>query len=507
MTGRERKIQALSLLKSEPAETGKTLRTARSLGFAPLERLLQKKAGMTGQCLVVSGLACALFCSQQAIGDNWSGSIRSKVQTDNRYRQNGDYTGEVWGQFAYVNPKYDFNARISTIHRVSTDIFRNRQDVYQAFLEKKLSDLPVTIRGGRFERSDSLGFYLLDGASANIALALENSPVTLDVYAGRPTRIDHVQSLDGTFVGGIESLFKFSPHLSVANHHAQLDHFDLRFGVQVMQRDEDREVELAPPADQEIVGDQFDAIEGETVVNTVRQSVRTYRLSSTAHIDGHLLSQDKPFELFLQGSYAADKNRLENVLVEGWWDPIKRLRLRNYYEAYRPRQPFVTFRDRFYSAYALGEQQVWRGSAQYSQNDKLRYTAGLQFASRDSGYNGEGFNAGISYQWRPAIQVRGEFDHLSLDTGERADSLYFSLSHALDAKTRYGVNLAWRLEDKLLYGQNQARGVENEWQYMIDHSLILGFSGSYINNSSLASEYLAAMQLTYYFDRFQPKAP
>lgn len=448
--------------------------------------------------LVVAGLGWGAL----AWADNWSGSLRSKIQTDNRYDKDGDYTGEVWGQFAYQNPEQQLTGRISTISRFSTDIYREKQDVYQAYLEKNLTSLPMTLRGGRFERSDSLGLYLLDGASVNYQF--NELPLSIDVYGGRPVRIDHVRSLEGSLVTGAEGLFKLKPQWSFANRQAQVDSLDVRLGMQMVQRDETQVLDSFMQ-DQEISGDNFDAIEGGTVTSTKTQT--TFRMNGTARLAGHLLAVDKPMELSLQGSYAADKDRLENVLIDGWWDPLKHLRLRSYFEAYRPRQPFVTFRDRFYSAYALGEQRVWRGSAEYVQTEKLRYSLGLQFASRDQGYSGSGFNAGVSYQWRPALTLRGEIDYLELDSGEHANSLYLSAVHALNAKTRYGINLAWRLEDKILYGENQARGIENELQYMLDNSLILGFKGSFINNTALSNEYLAAMQLTYYFDRFQAKKP
>lgn len=451
--------------------------------------------------LLFAGLLLAGSWSVYA--DNWNGSIRTKLQTDNRYDKDGDYTGEIWGQFAYQNPEHQLTGRISTISRFSTDIYRDRIEVYQAYLEKSLTGLPLTIRGGRFERSDSLGLYLLDGASANYRFA--EMPFSVDVYAGRPTRVDHVRSVDGSLVAGAEGLLKLTPNWGTADHQSQINVFDWRMGMQMVQRDQSEQLLRSVEDDPEIGdGDEFDVDESAGSRNLIRTS---YRLNSTARIAGHLLAPDKPMEVSLQGSYSADKNRMENVFIDGWWDPWRRVRIRNYFEAYRPKQPFVTFRDRFYSAYALGEQRIWRGSVQYVQTDRLRYSLGAQYANRDGGYSGNGFNAGFSYQWRPELKFSGEYDFLRLDNGEMANSVYLSMTHALNAKTRYGINLAWRQEDKLLYGSNQARGIENEWQYMLDSSLVLAFKGSYIDNTAIDNEYLGAMQLTYYFDRFQARQP
>lgn len=125
------------------------------------------------------------------------------------------------------------------------------------------------------------------------------------------------------------------------------------------------------------------------------------------------------------------------------------MRLRNYFEAYRPVQPYVTFRDRFYSAYALGEQQIWRGSVEHRYSTDLRYSAGLQVANRPTGYDGQGANANISYQLKPNITLQGTVDYLRLSSGEYATSFYVSHTHALDSKNRYSVNLAFRDEEKV----------------------------------------------------------
>jgi hypothetical protein len=94
-----------------------------------------------------------------------------------------------------------------------------------------------------------------------------------------------------------------------------------------------------------------------------------------------------------------------------------------------------------------------------------------------------------------------------LGDGENATSVYVSGAKAVNEKLRVGLNAAWRLEDKLLYGENMATGVETEVQYMLQNSIILKLTGSYINNTNINNEYLGALQLTYYYDRFKPTAP
>jgi hypothetical protein len=491
--------------------------------------------------------------------DSWRGSVRTKLQTDNRYNmEDGDYTGEAWGTLIYNNPNQKFNANFSAISRFSTDIYRDRQQLYQAFAEKSFDFLPVTLRGGRFEKSDNLGLYLVDGATAKYQFS---TPLSVEIYGGRPLQVDHVQSLRGNLVGGIEGALNLAPNFSTS--WLKIEKTDFRLGMQAVQRNEhflhdsmqptlpktevkktDAEfvVEtpeesavnpefnlLTPTFNESLVTENFDVIETSQLIEATtvenqpatnanfdvlgmptqtlrKRTLTTYRYNAATHLTGNLLGE-KPFEIYVKGSYASEKSRLENVFVDAWWDVFKNVRLRNYYEAYRPVQPYVTFRDRFYSAYALGEQEIWRGSVEHRFSSDLRYSAGLQVADRKTGYDGYGANASVSYQFKPNITWQGTVDYLELNSGEYATSFYASHTHALDSKNRYSVNLAFRDEKKSLYGQNFATGVETEWQTMIRNNWVLSLKGSYINNSQLQNEYLGAVQMTYYFDYFQAKKP
>jgi hypothetical protein len=171
------------------------------------------------------------FASDQ--NDSWRGSVRTKLQTDNRYSENGDYTGEAWGTLVYNNPNHKFNANFSAISRFSTDIFRDKHEFYQAYGEKSFDFLPVTLRGGRFEKSDNLGLYLVDGASAKYQIA---NPLSVEIYGGRPLQVDHVQSLRGKLVAGAEAALNLTPHFSTS--WLKIEKTDFRLGMQTVQRNE-----------------------------------------------------------------------------------------------------------------------------------------------------------------------------------------------------------------------------------------------------------------------------
>jgi hypothetical protein len=227
----------------------------------------------------------------------------------------------------------------------------------------------------------------------------------------------------------------------------------------------------------------------------------------------------------LSGTYRVDTNALENIWFSGQADFTKEYRWRLNFEEYRPRNPYPTFRERFYTAYALGEQTLLKTSFHHRPVDNLTYYLGMQRATRDArsaavrpdgivssqtlksaatGYGAYiGAHASLT-QW-PGTSVSGEFDYLELGP-DGAKSLYFSLAHVPSAEWRVQLNTALRFENKQLYGENQALGGELDVQYMIKNNVILSVAGSHIWNSRTQNEYLGAVQIIYYFDNFKPKS-
>ena len=190
--------------------------------------------------LFLFAVSTSVFATDQ--NDSWRGSLRTKLQTDNRYSENGDYTGEAWGTLIYNSPNNKFNTNISAISRFSSDIYRDKQQLYQAYAEKNFDFLPITLRGGRFEKSDNLGLYLVDGASAKYQIA---NPLSLEIYGGRPLQVDHVQSLRGNFVSGAEAALNLTPQFSASWF--KLEKTDFRFGMQAVQRNETFLQDLSNP--------------------------------------------------------------------------------------------------------------------------------------------------------------------------------------------------------------------------------------------------------------------
>jgi hypothetical protein len=453
-----------------------------------------------------------MFCIEvtQASDGNWRGSVRTKFQVDNRYTRSPHPFGELWGQFAYAaadrRGAVDFVGRLGAQPDGGGD-----GQLYQAFIDQGVSALDSRIKLGRFERTDHLGFYRVDGGSWSYAP--RGAAWAVEAYAGRPGRIDHVRSVNGELVGGLEGRARLTLDWSAADDWVSLDTLDLRGGYQHF---EDHQRSEQDHSTMPTV--RTKAIQGELLLNDIgiqaalpdsslrfrSQASGVERLLFSANAAGRVRVWDKSeYQLGFLGTYRPDQWRFENLLLNGQLDFSRRLRWRSSYEQYQPREPFLSFREKFYSTYALAQQTLFRTRLHYAWAEGVTGFIGGMKATRE-GSDGYGGDLGGNYAYTPNLIFSGELDYLSLGS-ENAKSLYASVTETPNSRLQLRFNTALRDEQKLLYGDNRALGAEGELRYMIHNHLILNIAGSYIWNTRLPDEYLGAVQFIYYFDPFKPK--
>lgn len=160
---------------------------------------------------------------------NWNGTLKAKFQGDNRYTRYIDDSqifGEVWGSFAAFDND-SWRASIDFVARESS-LFGFEGDIYQLVIEKQLKEWNTTIQGGRFQRSDSLGFYSLDGAS--VQYKMPEYGLSFNVYGGRPTRQEDVRSVTGDWLYGMELMS--NQQFDWNNKLLPVDTWLFRFGFQ-----------------------------------------------------------------------------------------------------------------------------------------------------------------------------------------------------------------------------------------------------------------------------------
>ncbi|OQK18237.1 hypothetical protein AU255_10505 [Methyloprofundus sedimenti] len=400
---------------------------------------------------------------------NWNGTVKAKVQGDNRYTRYTDDSqvfGEVWGSFvAFDNESWrtslDFVARQSSL-------FGFEGDIYQLVIEKLIEQWDTTIQAGRFQRSDSLGFYSLDGVA--VRYQLPNQGLTFNVYGGRPTRQEDVRTVQGDWLYGLELMS--NQQLDWDNRILPIKTWLFRFGFQQF-HDEHTSTRL-------------------TMANTIEGEFEQSYLHA--------------YELSFMATLETNTGVFEEVYSSLLLDITEASRIRVSYSLYEPKIPYPTFKEKFYSDYHQGRQDLVRVSYDQELTETFSYHIGGKRAARNEGEDiGYGFDAGVRSHYFRNFVLSGDFDMLEFGTSS-SYNLYFSSEYSLSRKSLLVLDLAYSLDESPLYGQNKAAGTQLGYRYKLFSDVFIDISGSYIVNSRLDNEYQAGLQATWYFDNFQPKA-
>ncbi len=402
---------------------------------------------------------------------NWSGVLKSKMQADNRNPDDSEFFGKVWGSVEVFDNK-SWHGGLDFVSRLSDGKRDLEADLYQLYVQKEFKEYGSTIKAGRFQRADSLGYYAIDGANYqydNYDDSGKNG-FSLQFYGGVPRRLEDVRSVSGDWVYGAEA--QWNKSVGWKSKGIIVDDVYFRGGFQ-----------------------QF----SDEYVST--------RLSVSSTVSGSFpVNFLHGYELSVMGTYETDTDTFEDFMVSSFLDLSENLRLRTSYELYHPRDPYITFREKFYSEFSFGRQDLLRISVNNQFNDYFEYHFGFKRARRSEGdFIGYGGNIGFTYDQVRDVSLAAEFDYLELGK-EQSENLYLSADYTIDSALKTGLNLALASNKKILYGHNESVGVELNTQYRINNALFLKLSGSHIWYSKIENEYLAALQLTWYLDRFIPKA-
>ena len=399
---------------------------------------------------------------------NWSGALKAKVQADNRYTRYIDKSqvfGEIWGSFeAFDNDSW--RASLDFVTRQSSE-YGFEGDIYQLYVEKQIKDWNSTIKGGRFQRSDSLGFYSLDGAS--LLYQMPDYGLSLNIYGGRPTRQEDVRSVSGDWLYGVELMS--NQQFNWKNSIMPIDTWLFRFGFQQF-HDDSTSTRLS-------------------MANTILGEFQQSYLHA--------------YELAFMATLETNTGVFEEVYASLMLDVTEDSRIRASYSLYEPKSPFPTFKEKFYSDYYHGRQDLLRLSFDQAVTDTFSYHIGGKRAARKSEHDiGYGADVGVRSTYFRDWDLSADFDMLEFGKSN-SYNLYFGSEYSLSVKSLLNLNLAFSLDTSPLYGENRAAGTELKYRYKLFSDVFLDLAGSYIVNSRLNDEYRIGLQATWYFDNFQPK--
>ncbi|MCK4707407.1 MAG: hypothetical protein KAU21_02235 [Gammaproteobacteria bacterium] len=383
------------------------------------------------------------------------GRIDGRVQADTYLNDSGFV--EETADIRFVDKQRGIESGLSLAFRQGDE---NEANLYQLYLEKSLEGLISSYKLGRFERADSLGFYTLDGG----VLKSSSDDFLFTLYAGKPSRIDDYTSVDGDALYGFDVHFE-NINLSQLSSSILFNTAVARIGWQRLEDDAH-----------------------ETRLN--------WGLNGSGEIKNSVLHG---FGLTFNGSYLSSDNTTEQLQFKLYGDMGKRSRVQIDYETFSLDEPYLSFREQYYSVYANGRQTSLAASYYFKQNTNTKWITKGRTVLRELGENGYGASLGVELREYSGTEYVAQLDYLSLDE-DRVVSLYGETSYSFSALIKSRFSAAIQSQDKWLSGNNQAVGVEANLQQMLRSGLYLTLSLSSVWNTHLDDDYLFALNLSYRFD-------
>ena len=383
------------------------------------------------------------------------GSIGARIQTDNLFTESEGFIEELV-DVTYSDKPRGISSGLSFALRQGD---ANEGNLYQLYLEKDLGQ-NSSFTLGRMQRADGLGFYILDGGS----IAIGNENLLFSLYGGIPSRIDDYFSVEADALYGFDLQF-------------------MDFGLQKL---------LQSPAFISVTG----RIGWQHLVDDVNEDRLNWGLSSSGEISDSMF---KGFGLVFNGTYIIDENYSEDLLISAYTDLKTKSRVQIDYEMYSPDEPYLTFRERFYSVYANGRQSALTGSLLFNSRENVEWIMRGRSVEREFGVTGYGGTAGVTVHKYSGNDYSAQLDYLDLGE-DNALSLYMEIDSSLSYKTRVRLSTALQHQEKQLPGSNDTVGIELGLEHMFRSDLFFVLSLSHIWNSRLNDEYVYGMHLSYRFD-------
>lgn len=375
--------------------------------------------------------------------------------------------------------------------------------ISQLYIKQQLSNNAQVI-AGRFNRFDNLGYYTLDGAQfdydfSKSALVTEKQALTkvaLTSYAGKPLRTDDIHVLSGDYVVGINSHFRWalptadnsatgltSDSLYEPNLVTMPNDISATIGYQALkieQASQRLNVGLSAKSEQGFLGQQL--------FGALRQEVNVS--SSLATVDNQWAKSE--FEDLVIDT----RIYLPNLAIN------RQDFLQLQYQYYNPELSRPSFKQRFYSTYAVGKIALAELAYHGQLTSSSYYRIAGRMSNKQRGGKGYGWQAQVIERLENDWQVEATFDQLALDSVELS-SFYAGISLSPNAYSQLKVQTAFQFEDKPLMEQNKMFGLQGSYQYMFNANLYLSFSLELLSNSTKDNDHLGRLYLVYYFDKEQ----
>ncbi len=421
-------------------------------------------------CLVINPRSiaiCAMTVSYSpAVHSYISGKLDTLLETDqtsyysrSRIEEQADIN---WSNNENnMNAGLQFDLRYEELEQRSQINKQTDPQINQLFFSHKAEDFNYTL--GRFNRSDLLGFYTLDG----VAVKYSRQNWDTSFHAGKPLQIEDYNIIDAGKIYGLD-----------INHHANninnstIQKIDSYLGWQQLQDD-------------------------------VKQNYLHWGISGNGERSHNNSNQNElnQIKMFFNGSYLVENKSAESINA-GIQSHSKEPGLaRITYTSWKPEQAILSFKEQFYSVYASGKQSILQADYFYDHKWNQQFYIKGRKVWREFGNNGYGATAGFE-QKAMSNKNSGwqtQWDSLVLKD-DVIHSLYAGFNKNISATLRGRFNTALQYVKKESIENNRIIALEAVIEQMLNSDLFIDFNARYIYNDNLKNEYRIGFRLSYRFD-------
>ncbi len=372
--------------------------------------------------------------------------------------------------------------------------------ISQLYVEQTLNN-NNHITFGRFNRFDNLGYYTLDGLQYQHKLNTSSdsdwqkniSNISINSYAGKPVRTDDIHMLSGDYIVGLNTQVRwllpthnshqsntslYEPKLtSLANDISATVGYQ---ALKIAQASQRLNLSLSAKSD-----------EGFLATDIFGQSRQEFNLSSSLATLDNSLDKSEFEDLTLDARFYLNKTNNNHQQF---------LQIRHHY--YNPELSRPTFKQRFYSTYAIGKIALTELAYHDQLSRNTRYRIATRLSNKQRGGKGYGLQGQLTHLLNNNWQLESSIDYLSLEN-IKLSSMYADISLSPDAYSQLSIQAALQFEDKPLYGKNKMFGLQSSYRYMFNANLFLSFSLELLNNTNKPDDHLGRLYLVYYFDKEQ----
>ncbi|RDH83792.1 MAG: hypothetical protein DIZ80_06540 [endosymbiont of Galathealinum brachiosum] len=340
------------------------------------------------------------------------------------------------------------------------------QQINQLFLSHNIQNINYTV--GRFDRSDLLGFYTLDGLIANYV----NKSWTASFHAGTPRQLEDYNIIEVNRILGLD--FN-NQQTGISN--AIVQNVNSYFGWQQLQ--------------------------DEVTQNYIHLGISGSGNLNNTNIDNKKISKNKlsQIKMFINGSYLIENKSAESINAGVQYNDKEFGLSRISYTSWKPEEAELSFKEQFYSVFSNSKQSILQADIFHKHKWDQQYYVRGRKVWRETGGDGVGLTFGFEQQavFDKKTGWIAQWDSLAIKH-DSIHSLYLSSNRNISASLRGHLDTALQYQKNDTVDNDSIVALQIGAEKMIQSDVYIDFNLRYIYNSNLDDEYRFGFRFSYRFD-------